>query len=108
MLDGGFFMSDFFIKLDNIAVKGKSEGVEIYTILSPESSVEDRNKHNKMFENYQKQQWNQAIAKCIELKGAFNGELDYYYDMMIKRIKMYDKDESFPVDWDGIYIATTK
>ena len=100
--------NDFFIQLDLISVKGKSEGVDIYTILPNNSSHAHRLKHNKMFQYYQNQEWWVATVECLELKGYFNGALDYYYDMMIKRIETYNDDKSFPKDWDGIFRATTK
>jgi len=98
----------FVIKLDDIAVKGKTIGLDIYTILPNNSSHAHRLKHNKMFNYYQSQQWWLATVECLELKGSFNGALDYYYDMMIKRIETYGEDISFPKDWDGILRATTK
>lgn len=33
---------------------------------------------------------------------TLDGELDYYYDMMLKRIQDYMEDESFPKNWKGI------
>jgi hypothetical protein len=44
----------------------------------------------------------------MELEGAFDGTLDYYYTMMRKRIAEYMKDESFPKLWTGTFVATSK
>ena len=98
----------FVIQLDTIAVKGKTIGLDIYTVLPMDSSHAHRLKHNKMLQDYKDRQWWTATVACLELKGSFNGELDYYYDMMIQRIDSYADDQSFPKDCDGIYRATSK
>ena len=103
----------FVIKLDNIAVKGKTVGLDIYTVLQPDrynrlEYANTRTLHNKMFKHYKKQEWAYAITHCMELKGSFDGELDYYYDMMTKRITGYMSDESFPKKWKGTFVATSK
>lgn len=103
----------FVIKLDNIAVKGKTVGLDIYTVLQPDrynrlEYANTRILHNKMFKHYKKQEWAYAITHCMELEGAFDGTLDYYYTMMRKRIAEYMKDESFPKSWAGTFVATSK
>ena len=103
----------FVIKLDNIAVKGKTVGLDIYTVLQPDKYnklefANARNVHKKMFKHYCKQEWAYASTMCMDLKGSFNGELDYYYDMICKRIHGYMTDESFPKNWKGTFIATSK
>ena len=103
----------FVIKLDNIAVKGKTVGLDIYTVLQPDkyNKLEfaiARNVHKKMFKHYCKQEWAYASTMCMDLKGSFNGELDYYYDMICKRIHGYMTDESFPKNWKGTFVATSK
>jgi adenylate cyclase len=103
----------FVIKLDNIAVKGKTVGLDIYTVLQPDrynklEFANARTVHNKMFKHYCKQEWAYADTMCMDLIGSFNGELDYYYNMMRKRIAGYMTDESFPKNWKGKYIATSK
>jgi len=42
--------------------------------------------HNEMLEYYSNGNWNKVITHCMELKGEFNGALDYYYDTMKKRV----------------------
>lgn len=103
----------FVIKLDNIAVKGKTVGLDIYTVLQPDrynrlEYANTRTLHNKMFKHYKKQEWAFALTHIMELKGSFDGELDYYYDMMTKRITGYMSDESFPKKWKGTFVATSK
>ena len=103
----------FVIKLDNIAVKGKTVGLDIYTVLRPDrynrlEFANTRTLHNKMFKHYCKQEWACAYTTCMDLKGSFDKELDYYYDMMRTRIHSYMSDKSFPKEWQGTYICNTK
>lgn len=112
MLVGYLQMSEFFIKLDTISVKGKTEGVDIYTILEPKNIRLARemrdNIHSKMLWHYSRQEWETAARECDALKGAFDGQLDYYYAMMCDRITEYMNDESLPKDWNGTYVAKSK
>lgn len=108
---GGFLhMNEFFIKLDTISVKGKTEGVDIYTVITSPTYPSNifRETHNKMFAHYQAQQWKDAATLCDSLKGSFDGELDYYYDMMIQRIADYELSKKLPKGWDGVYRPTSK
>lgn len=103
----------FEIKIDVIAVKGKSEGVAIYTVLQPDrynrlEFANARTMHNKMFKYYCKQEWAFALTHIMELKGCFDGVLDYYYDMMIQRIADYELSKKLPRDWNGTFVATSK
>ena len=103
----------FVIKLDNIAVKGKTVGLDIYTVLQPDrynrlEFANARTVHNKMFKHYCKQEWAYADTMCMDLIGSFNGELDYYYNMMRKRIHGYMTDETFPKNWKGTFVSTSK
>ena len=99
----------FYLKLDDLAVKGKSVGLEIYTVLDI-----DRNKHgvdmlnhNTMHNVYGTQHFDSAIEICKGLKGKFEGHMDDYYDIWIERCK-YMKTQDLPKDWDGIFRATSK
>jgi len=99
----------FYLKLDNLAVKGKTVGLEIYTVLDI-----DRNKHgvdmlnhNTMHNFYGTQHFDQAIAICEQLKGCFEGKMDEYYDIWIDRCE-YMKKQDLSYDWDGIFRATSK
>ena len=100
----------FEIKLDTISVKGKTEGVDIYTVLTSPTHPYTlfRETHNKMFAHYQAQQWKDAAGLCDSLKGCFDGALDYYYDMMIQRIADYELSKKLPKDWSGTFVATSK
>lgn len=103
----------FTIPLDCIAVKGKTIGVNIFTVFyMPDETVANawnaaREKHNEMLALYRAQKWDKAIAMCKELTGSFDGNMDHYYEKWIERIaEMRTRD--LPKDWDGTYHATSK
>jgi adenylate cyclase len=102
------------IRLDCLAVKGKTQGVNLYTVIGTHewanentNYVIDTVQHDKMLEMYQQQNWKGAIKFCNELKGGFAGALDDYYDLWLERIAEM-KSKKLPKDWDGIYRATSK
>jgi adenylate cyclase len=99
----------FYLKLDNLAVKGKSVGLEIYTVLDIERSKHGVSMldHNTMHNFYGTQHFDQAIVICEQLKGCFEGKMDEYYDIWIDRCE-YMKKQDLSYDWDGIFRATTK
>jgi adenylate cyclase len=102
------------IELDCLAVKGKHEGVNIYTIV-PSSSVKlpALSTHQYFLDYYRSCKWDEAISYAMTLKKAFNCELSDYYDAMIERIEEYKKSPpgSFQDGkqiWDGVYRTNTK
>ena len=99
----------FFLKIDDLAVKGKSVGVGIYTVLddvTPEYVMAGRT-HAKMHELYRLQKFDAAIILCEELKAEFDGKMSAYYDMWIERCE-FQKTQDLPADWNGVFIATSK
>ena len=99
----------FYLKLDDLAVKGKSVGLDIYTVLDIdrlEHSTSMLN-HNTMHNFYTNQHFDQAITMCETLNGSFEGKMDEYYDIWIERCE-YMKTQKLPKNWDGIFRATTK
>jgi adenylate cyclase len=103
----------FTIPLDCIAVKGKTVGVNIFTVFyNPDVTVaadwiSAREHHELMLEYYRKQEWDKAVALCQELTGEFDGKMDDYYTLWQERIaEMRTRD--LPADWDGTYKATSK
>jgi adenylate cyclase len=103
----------FTIPLDCIAVKGKTVGVNIFTVFyNPDTTVaadwiSAREHHELMLEYYRKQEWDKAVALCQELTGEFDGKMDDYYALWQERIaEMRTRDLS--ADWDGTYRATSK
>ena len=97
----------FFLKIDDLAVKGKSVGIPIYTVIERYTDKEARAQHDTMHDLYRSQKFDDAIHQCVELKGAFGGQLDAYYDMWIERCE-FQKTQKLPKDWNGVFIATTK
>jgi adenylate cyclase len=103
----------FTIPLDCIAVKGKTIGVNIFTVFyNPDVTVAAdwimaRDMHEGMLTYYRQQKWDDAIELCKELTGEFDGKMDDYYTLWQERIaEMRTRD--LPSDWDGTYRATSK
>jgi adenylate cyclase len=104
----------FYLKVDELAVKGKSVGIRIYTVLSEmEWAFENTNwdfaqqQHEKMHELYKAQQFDAAIRFCQDLYNEFDGKMQGYYDMWIERCE-FMKTQPLEDDWNGVFIATTK
>jgi adenylate cyclase len=101
----------FVLELDCIAVKGKTQGVTIYTVLGRNDEVQaskaDVQMHEAMLALYRQQRFDQAIKFCQDLKGRFAGEMDHYYDAWIERCEEM-KHVELPPDWDGVFRATSK
>jgi adenylate cyclase len=103
----------FTLELDNIAVKGKTVGLRIYTPLNiPDAGASAeyilaREQHDAMMSAYRAQKFDQAIEMCKELMGEFDGQMDHSYELWIDRCKDM-KNVKLPKDWDGVYRATSK
>jgi adenylate cyclase len=93
------------VELDLIAVKGKKEPARIYTVLDVADPAGEL-LHKKFLELYRQGKWNEAINLIKDLKRCWNEELNAYYEMMEQRI--YDLKTDEPLNWDGIYRATSK
>ena len=83
-------------ELDCIAVKGKTEGVRIYT-LAKETKL-----HQDFLQLYYAGEWRKAQALIPGCKQACP-ELENYYDAMDERLA-----GGKPADWMGTYKATSK
>jgi adenylate cyclase len=106
--------NDYFtIELDCIAVKGKKDGVTISTVFyNPVAGKivqweTARHKHNDMLAAYRSQDWKKATKLVNELKGAFDGNMDHYYELWLERIEEM-RGAGLPADWDGVFRATSK
>lgn len=101
------------VELDNIAVKGKTEGVKIYTVLKhydmdfPDSIKIAQKTHKKFLLAYREQRFDTAQRIAQSLSSAWDYKLKDYYVMMIERIRHLEQDPPGP-GWDGIYRAKTK
>jgi len=101
----------FILELDCIAVKGKKEGLNIFTTLGridelniPQSDIQ---MHVAMLQLYRQQKFDTAIKFCNDLMGRFNGQMDHYYELWIERCEEM-KNANLPEDWDGVFRATSK
>ena len=99
----------FYLKIDDLQVKGKSVGLSIYTVLDDVKSVwkTAQKKHEQMHEDYAAQRFDDAIEKCKMLHDHFDHKMQGYYDMWIERCE-YMKTQDLPSDWNGVFIATSK
>jgi adenylate cyclase len=99
------------LELDNIAVKGKTVGLQIYVPLGLRSNLNvskgDEQMHAAMLELYRQQKFDQAIKFCGDLAGRFGGAMDQYYEIWVDRCEEM-KQQDLPADWDSVYRATTK
>jgi adenylate cyclase len=83
------------VELDCIAVKGKKEGVKIYTLGQAITQ-------EQFLDAYYNGDWDKAIE--IAEKAIQDGsELHKYYEAMLERLR-----EGKPSTWDGVYRATSK
>jgi len=104
LLDGAYPLAE----LDCIAVKGKTKGVRIFTIVNGTGIDRTYLKtHADFIKNYRRQDWDQSLVYINVLRNAFKGELNEYYAMMEERIAEL-RDANLPKDWDGVYRATSK
>jgi adenylate cyclase len=89
------------VELDTIAVKGKTEGVKIFTpaVYQPEHLKV----HKKYLLGYYHGDWDAAIFLAKQLKADGPPETRQYYSNMIERME-----EGKPDNWDGVYRATSK
>ena len=96
------------LELDCLAVKGKTEGVKIYTIVDNNGINQNYARtHRDFLLYYRMQEWDRLDSYFNVLETAFNGEMKEYYQMMRERVEEYKKNP-LPKDWDGVYRTNTK
>jgi adenylate cyclase len=89
------------VELDTIAVKGKTKGVQVYSIAA---YVQDHYKlHKKFLSSYYSGNWKEAIFFAEQLKADGPVDMRYYYANMLERLN-----EGRPENWDGTFRATSK
>ena len=102
------------IELDCLAVKGKTQGVNIYTIVDAGSVKPPAlTTHQYFLDYYRSCNWDEAISYANILKKAFDGELLHYYENMIERIEEYKINHPGVYHdgdyiWDGVYRTNSK
>ena len=84
--------------LDNIAVKGKTVGLDIYTV-----GKTIAHKHEEYKKEYTRGDWKKAIKWAKELEADPKVTIKEYYHKMIDRME-----DGLPANWDGTYHATSK
>ena len=103
----------FTLELDCIAVKGKKDGVNIFTVFyNPPADQaaawqSAKDMHNQMLQNYREQKWSAATKLVNNLKGSFDGQMDHYYELWLERIEEM-RSAGLPADWDGVFRAQSK
>lgn len=55
--------------------------------------------HNDLLAQYQVQNWDYCVNAIQDLRGRWNGELDEFYDNLLKRIRKYQAHPPEP-GWD--------
>ena len=96
------------LELDCLAVKGKTEGVNIYTIVNKKpKNIADARSHNLFIKAYRSQNWYLVKDYAKSLENSFDGDMKEYYDMMLERVEEYIINP-LPSDWDGVYRTNTK
>lgn len=99
----------FYLKLDDLAVKGKTIGLDIYTVLDDVKPSYHKSKilHDQMHQAYQNQKFDEVIWHCERLVKHFDGRMSGYYTMWIERCQ-FMKTQKLTKDWNGVFVATTK
>ena len=99
----------FYLKVDDLQVKGKSVGLSIYTVLddAKPSWTATQKHHDQMHNLYRAQMFDEAIQQCNLIKRGFDGQMEGYYDMWIERCE-FMKTQKLPSDWNGVFVATSK
>ena len=99
----------FYLKIDDLQVKGKSVGLSIYTVLdNPQVKWNiAQEKHQQMHELYKAQRFEEAYIASAALANEFDGKMSKYYAMWMDRCK-YMQTQDLPEDWNGVFIATSK
>ena len=84
--------------LDNIAVKGKTIGLDIYAIGHTIAYM-----HEEYRKEYTRGNWKQAITWAKKMVNDDGVDIKHYYELMIERME-----HGVPANWEGTYHATSK
>jgi len=103
------------VELDFIQVKGKTSGTRIFALLGDEDMAVDpafiayKEQIDHMLDVYKSQDWDGAVKeidKTRELGKDFDID-ETFYELYMDRIADY-RENPPSVDWDGVFIATSK
>ena len=102
------------LELDCLAVKGKTKGVNIYTIVEKNGLNKAAAKsHAAFLQLYREMDWVKALEYIPYIDYAFEGDMKEYYQMMKERIEeykitppgvWYDGEQI----WDGVFRTNSK
>jgi adenylate cyclase len=96
------------IELDLVAVKGKSQGVKVFTLAPPgEEEAPVKSPHAELIAAYRRQDWASALATLGQAPLAAAHYLAPVYELYRTRIAHFQT-EPPPPDWDGVFTATEK
>jgi adenylate cyclase len=84
--------------LDNIAVKGKTVGLDIYTVGNTIAHM-----HEEYRKEYTRGNWKAAIKWAKMMVNDDTVTIKEYYAKMIDRME-----DGLPANWTGTYVATSK
>ena len=107
--EAGMNCDDRLEDLVNIAVKGKTVGVQIYTVIDSKSAttLAAQRHHEVMHAKYRDQDFEAVMSYCKSLKLEFGGVMKDYYEMWTQRCEDLMQ-QDLPVNWDGVFRATSK
>ena len=99
----------FYLKVDDLQVKGKTVGLSIYTVLDHPQHAwkKDQHRHEQMMEAYKAQNFDEAYRISAALTNCFDFKMTDYYKMWMERCE-YMKTQDLPQDWNGVFVATSK
>jgi adenylate cyclase len=96
------------LELDCLAVKGKTKGVNIYTIINRNTiNALYARSHKDFLRLYRNQEWDRLDHYYKTLENAFDGDMKEYYDMMMERVEEY-KINPPGENWDGVFRTNSK
>lgn len=86
------------VEMDTIAVKGKNEGVKVFTVGKTVAYM-----HDEFLKEYYRGNWKDAERWARMMVNNDDVTIKEYYVKMIERLE-----EGLPTNWDGTYRATSK
>ena len=96
------------IELDLVAVKGKRQGVQVFTLDPPgEEEAPIKSPHAELIAAYRRQDWAAALAALGSAPLAAARYLAPVYTLYRHRIDHFQQ-EAPPANWDGVYTAEEK
>ena len=101
------------LELDLIQVKGKTKPVRIFCLFGDHDLLKSdgfkklRAAHDGMMNSYRAQRWDQCQQLIDLARGLAGGRLDGLYDLYVERMTDYRANPP-GVDWDGVFVATSK